>query len=316
MRDFTGVTSLVLGGGGFIGINLCKRLARLGFDVRAYGRRPVYPDALKDVIWFQGEFNDRTALARAVEGTAVVFHLISGSIPDSSNKDPAADLASTAISTLHLLEICRASDVRKIVFISSGGTVYGPGAPTPTPETAATDPVSAYGISKLATEKYLRLYQHLHGLDYCILRVSNPYGPYQNPNRRQGIVAALMNRIMNGQDLEIWGSGDVVRDFVHVDDVAEAIAAVAGYEGSCKLFNVGSGVGRSIKQVVDAVMATMRVPGAKVVYRPGRATDVPVSVLDIQLIKREMGWMPRTDWIEGLQKTADWVRHNHQFNRA
>jgi UDP-glucose 4-epimerase len=316
MRDFTGVTSLVLGGGGFIGINLCKKLAHLGFDVRAYGRRPVYPDVLKDVIWFQGEFNDRTALARAVEGTDVVFHLISGSIPESSNKDPAADLASTAISTLHLLEICRASDVRKIVFISSGGTVYGPGGPTPTPETAATDPVSAYGISKLATEKYLRLYQHLHGLDYGILRVSNPYGPYQNPNRRQGIVAALMNRIMNGQDLEIWGNGDVVRDFVHVDDVAEAIAAVAGYEGPCKLFNVGSGVGRSIKQVVDAVIATMRVPGAKVVYRPGRATDVPISVLDIQLIKREMGWMPGTDWIEGLEKTADWVRRNHQFNRA
>jgi UDP-glucose 4-epimerase len=316
MRDLTGVTSLVLGGGGFIGINLCKRLARQGFDVRAYGRRPLYTDVLNDVIWFQGEFDDRTALARAVEGSDVVFHLIGGSIPESSNKDPAGDLATTATSTLHLLEICRASDVRKIVFISSGGTVYGPGGPTPTPETAATDPVSAYGISKLATEKYLRLYRHLHGLDYCILRVSNPYGPYQNPNRRQGIVAALMNRIMNGQDLEIWGRGDVVRDFVHVDDVVEAIAAVVSYDGSSKLFNVGSGVGRSIKQVVDDVVTTMQVPDAKVVYRPGRATDVPINILDIELIKREIGWIPRTSWIEGLQQTADWFRQNHQFKRT
>jgi UDP-glucose 4-epimerase len=310
MSGFSGSTCLVLGCGGFIGMNLCAELERLGAKVRGFGHKSLYTHPVPEMAWFQADFGDRAALARAVDGADIIFHLISGSIPESSNKDPTADLVASLMPSLHLLEICRASNIRKTVFVSSGGTVYGPVARTPIPETAATNPVSAYGISKLATEKYIQLYYHLYGLDYRILRLANPYGRFQNPNRRQGVVAALMDRILRGQDLEIWGSGDVIRDFVCVDDVIEAIVAVTDYDGPHKLFNVGSGVGRSISDVVTDVIGALNVPGVKLVHRPGRPADVPVSVLDISLIEQEIGWIPRTDWLTGLQKTASWVRGN------
>lgn len=311
MSNFAGVNCLVLGGGGFIGTNLCAELSRLGARVRGFGHQSAYAHPMPGTIWFHGEFSDAAALARAVESSDIIFHLISSSIPESSNKDPIADLAASTIPSLHLLELCRASNVGKIVFISSGGTVYGPVAKIPTPETAATNPVSAYGISKLAIEKYIQLYHHLYDIDYRILRLANPYGQFQNPNRRQGIIAALMDRVMRGQELEIWGSGDVVRDFVHIDDVVRAIIAVTDYNGPCKLFNVGVGTGRSVKEVVDDVVGVMAVPEVKIVHRPGRPADVPVSVLDIDLIKHEIGWIPLTDWFTGLHKTADWIREAH-----
>jgi UDP-glucose 4-epimerase len=312
MTDFSSVTCLVLGGGGFIGTNLCAELVRLGAKVRGYGHKSVYAHLVPDMFWYPAEFNDRTALARAVEGADIIFHLLSGSIPESSNKDPIADLAASAIPSLHLLELCRASNVSKMVFISSGGTVYGPVDQIPISETAPTNPVSAYGISKLATEKYIQLYYHLYGLDYRILRLANPFGQFQNPNRRQGVIAALMDRIIRGQDVEIWGNGDVIRDFVHVDDVIEAIIAVTDYNGPRKLFNVGSGIGRSIRDVVGDVIGVMKVSDARVVYRPGRPADVPVSVLDISLIKEETRWSPRVDWFTGLRETEKWIRGNNQ----
>lgn len=311
MIDLQGVPCLVLGGGGFIGVNLCRRLAAMGTQVRGFGHRSEFVDRIPSVIWTQGDFTDRIALARVVDGAEYVFHLIGGSIPETSNKDPVADLCASTVASLHLLDICRTCAVRKIVFVSSGGTVYGPGVPVPTPETAPTNPVSAYGISKIATEKYLSLYRYLHGLDYCILRVANPYGPFQNPNRRQGVIAALINRALHGKDLEIWGSGDVVRDFIHVDDVVEAIIAVCDYHGGSELFNVGSGSGRSIAQVAADVITVTQRSDAKVIHRPGRATDVPVSVLDIGLIQRETGWSPRMPWLEGLRATADWISQTY-----
>src|SRR5262245_14677467 len=166
-----GVSCLVLGGGGFIGTNLCRALAGLGARVQGFGRRQSYPEALEGVAWTQGDFTDGAALARVVEGQEIVFHLVGGTVPESSNKDPVADLMSCAVASLHLLDICRASGVRKIVFVSSGGTVYGIPSDIPIPETAQTNPISAYGISRLAVEKYLNLYHHLYGLGYVVLRV-------------------------------------------------------------------------------------------------------------------------------------------------
>jgi UDP-glucose 4-epimerase len=276
--------------------------------VRSFGRVSKYRAAPDGVDLHIGEFGDRVALARALEGVDTIFHLLSGSIPESSNRDPAADLSGSVIPTLNLLDCCRSSQVKNIVFVSSGGTVYGPAAPIPTPETAATDPVSAYGVSRLATEKYLRLYNHLYKMDYKVLRVANPYGQFQDPDRRQGVIGALMSRVILGQDVEIWGDGEIVRDFIHINDVIDAIIGVAGYTGSFKLFNVGSGVGRSINQVVGDIIKTAGTPKTKVIYRAGRKADVPTSVLDIELIRRELDWVPRIGWCDGLRMTADWLR--------
>ncbi|MBD0272206.1 MAG: NAD-dependent epimerase/dehydratase family protein, partial [Acetobacteraceae bacterium] len=231
------------------------------------------------------------------------------STPESSNKDPVADLTACAVASLHLLEICRAAGVRKVVFLSSGGTVYGIPNSVPIREDAPTDPISAYGVSKLAVEKYLHLYRHLHSLDYAVLRVANPFGPWQEPDRRQGVVTALIQSVLDGRPAEIWGDGRVVRDYLYAADVAEAVADAAAYAGSHRVFNVGSGIGRSVLDLLCDVGAALGQEAAvAAVHKPGRAVDVPMNVLDTALIRREMGWAPRTGWAEALGETAAWLR--------
>jgi UDP-glucose 4-epimerase len=307
-RTLRDINCLVLGGGGFMGTHLCQALLREGAQVRGFGRSRTDPGALAGVVWTSGEFADRTALARAVEGCEVVFHLLGGSIPDSSNRDPLGDLLSSVVPAMQLLEICRASNVRKVLFISSGGTVYGIPRAIPIPEFAPTEPISAYGISKLAIEKYLALYHHLYSCDFSVLRVANAFGPYQSPHRRQGLIAALMHRIVQEQPVEIWGDGRVVRDFIYIADVIDAVLLAATYDGPHHVFNVGGGVGRSVLEVVTDIADVLGCAKIVPIHKSGRATDVPVNVLDTALIHRELGWSARTLWLDGLRLTADWIR--------
>ncbi len=308
--DFSGLSCLVLGGGGFIGTNLCRALVVRGADIGAFGRQAHFPQALEGVQWLMGDFADRAAVARAVEGREVVFHLAAGSIPDSSNRDPLGDLLSSVAPTLQLLDICRSSGVRRVVFVSSGGTVYGIPETVPIPETAVTEPISAYGVSKLAIEKYLRIYQRLHGMEYQVARLSNPFGPYQRHDRRQGLVAALLYRALHDIPVEIWGDGRVVRDFLYIDDAIEALLMLASYDGPHRVFNVGSGIGRSVLDVLTDIGKVIGDYSIPCNFRPGRVADVPVNVLDIGLIGREMGWTPRTEWQDALRRTAAWLRDN------
>jgi len=230
--SLSGVRCLVLGAGGFLGGNLCHALLDRGALVSGFGRSPP-PQALRhpDIAYAVGDMAHPDTLLEAVKGQEIVFHLASSSLPESSNRDPAADLAAGLAANLRLLQICRASGTRKVIFASSGGTVYGMTKSVPIPEDAPTNPISAYGITKLATEKYLRLFHYLHGLDFHALRISNPYGPGQSPFRRQGLVAILLERLLTGKPIEIWGDGEVVRDFVHVNDVVEAFLTAAVYDG-------------------------------------------------------------------------------------
>jgi UDP-glucose 4-epimerase len=303
-----GTSCLVLGAGGFIGGHLCHALIRAGARVHGFGRRPKFPDALPTMRWTTGEFSDRAALAVAVDGSEIVFHLLGGTNPEVSNKDPLADLQVNTVASVQLLELCRAAGVLKVVFVSSGGTVYGIPEVVPTPETAPTDPISAYGINKLMVEKYLHLYHHLHGLRAIGLRVSNPFGPYQSPYRRQGVVAALIETYLNRRPVELWGDGRVVRDFVYISDLAEAIVRAASYDGPHRIMNIGSGIGRSLLEVVKSIGIALDMPEAMVVHKPGRRADVPSNVLDTSLARNELNWEPRTEWITGLQLTADWIR--------
>lgn len=302
-----GLRCLVLGAGGFLGQALMGTLRNGASDVQGYGRG-MAPAALAGSPWTTAAFEDVPALAEALRGQEVVFHLLGSSLPHSSNADPAADVASSVIPTLRLLDLCRAAGVRRVVFASSGGTVYGVPAQVPTPEDAPTAPISAYGINKLMIEQYLHLYGHLHGLEHQVLRIANPYGPGQSPLRPQGVVAVMMRAALLGRPVEMWGTGEVTRDFVHVDDVSQAFIAAALYQGPHRIMNVGSGQGRSLNAVARDVAAVAGRPGLAVVRTPARAADVPVSVLDTDLIRRETGWAPRVDWSAGLAGTAAWMQ--------
>ena len=307
-----GTRCAVLGAGGFIGTNLCLALVRMGAQVTAIGRRPSsWPEPLRAVLWHEADFGDAAAMAAAVLEQEVVFHLLGGSVPFQSNDDPVGDIQSSLIPSVRLIESCAANTNTRIVFLSSGGTVYGPSEQVPLTENSATNPITAYGINKLAVEKYLGLFRHLHGLDSIVLRLTNPYGPYQHRRRAQGIIGTVLSKALAGDQIEIWGDGSIVRDYVFIDDVVSAMLASATYQGSQRLLNIGSGQGRSVRDVVEDVCALTGTPTSRVVYRPNHPTDVPYNVLDCTLARNEMGWEATTDWLSGLRATARWLQEPH-----
>ncbi len=298
---------VVLGGGGFIGTNLCRSLAGKAETLRAFGRRQSFPEAMRGIEWIPGDFTDASALAAVLENCDVVFHLVSATTPASGNVDKIADLQSNVVATLHLLELCRERHVRKIVFVSSGGTIYGIPTRIPTPEDSPLNPITAYGISKLAVEKYLALYEYLHGITYCVLRVANPYGPFQTAMRNQGVVAAFLGRVLSGKPIELGGDGSITRDYVYIDDVVEALELAAVHNGRARVFNIGSGEGRSLHEILAAIEQVL---GQMTQIRcfEGRQVDVPCNILDVGLAASDLGWHPSTSFLNGLQKTVAWMR--------
>ncbi len=304
------MNSLILGGCGFIGSHLAERLVDEGHRVRLYDRSPNrFRRAPWRAEYVEGEFGNHGLLREAVRGMEVVFHFVSTTLPKTSNDDPAHDVRSNLVETVQLLEICVEAGVRKVVYASSGGTVYGPPRSIPITEEHPTEPISSYGVVKLAVEKYLGLFRHLHGLDYAALRISNPYGPYQDPERQQGAVGVFLNRLRLGEPITIWGDGGVVRDYLYISDLVDALVLAAERETPHRLFNVGSGAGASLKELLDLMGEAGAGVGKrpKVEYLPGRPLDVPVNVLDVSRAQKELSWEPRTELADGIARTWEWL---------
>jgi UDP-glucose 4-epimerase len=298
----------VIGAGGFLGTNLARFLASRVEDVRCYGRRRAFPEALQGLSWATGELTD-ARLAETVAGCDVVIHLASTSTPATADRDILADAEANVMGSLRLMEHCVAGRVGRLVFISSGGTIYGIPATIPTPESAPTDPITAYGAAKLAIEKYLEIFRRQHGLDYRVLRVANVYGPYQTAEKGQGVVAAFLARALADQALEIWGDGQVVRDYVFISDVAEAIWAAMRHDGAHRVFNIGGGTGASVLQIAAAIEQLVGHPLQRR-FHPARPVDVPVSILDHSLATHELGWQPAVNLEQGLVQTLEWMRRH------
>jgi len=301
---------LVLGGAGFIGSHLAEALAQQGRRVRVFDRPhvdrlPLFPRAGGFEV-FTGDFLNPRALAPALEGAEVVFHLVSTTLPKNSNDNPVYDIESNVLGSLRLLELCREQRVRKLVFVSSGGTVYGVPRTTPIAEDHPTEPISSYGIHKLTVEKYLALTHRLHGLDYRIVRPANLYGPRQRLDIAQGAVAVFLDRALRDQPIQIWGDGSVVRDYVYVADAVDAMLKAASFEGAQRIFNIGSGKGASLNELVAEIEKLL---GRRVRTEHGapRALDVPVNVLDASLAERHLGWRASTPLAEGLRRTREWL---------
>jgi len=301
---------LVTGGAGFIGAHLVDSLIEQGYQIRVLDRIPVdlRPtwQASANIEYMMGDFSDHSLIDEALKDIDIVYHLVSTTIPASSNIDPIFDVQSNLIGTLSMLQIALKSGVKKFIFISSGGTVYGIPQAVPIKENHPTDPICSYGIAKLAIEKYLHLYEELHGLQTLVFRLANPYGEGQRPGA-QGAIAAFMHKIVTGQPIEIWGDGSVVRDYIHIRDVVDAMVRGIAYTGKHRVFNLGSGQGRSLNEIVEALGVVSGKPVERV-YKSGRALDVPKSVLDIELIQRELGWKPSADFIGDVGTTWNWFQ--------
>lgn len=298
---------LILGGNGFMGTHLVDRLLEGGYFVRVYDRSPNgFRDLPPQADYMEGELGNHGLIREAVEEMEVVYHLASSTLPKTSNDDPIYDVRSNLVDAIQLLESCVAAKVQKVVFASSGGTVYGVPEAVPVGEDHPTNPISSYGIVKLTIEKYLGLFYHLYGLDYTALRISNPYGPYQDPRGQQGAVSVFLRRIYAGQPISIWGDGDVVRDYLYVSDLMDALQRAAEVESRARVLNIGSGHGTSLNELVR-LMAEVVGEQPVVEYLPARALDVPVSVLDIGQARAALGWSPSTELPEGIARTWDWI---------
>ena len=299
---------LVLGGNGFIGSHLVDRLCVEGHNVRVFDRQgELYRKPISGVEYYYGDFGNRALLDNAVKRVDIVFHGISTTVPSTSNDDPVFDVMSNVVETINLLEQCVKERVKKVVFVSSGGAVYGTPSVVPVSEDSPTNPESSYGITKLTIEKYLALFHRFYGLDYAIVRPSNPYGPRQNHLGNQGVIAVFMGRIAKGQAIEIWGDGEAVKDYVFIGDLVEGIYRAAFLRTSSRIFNLGSGVGCSVNDLVRIITEVVK-HQFTVSYSSRGTHDVSKIFLDIARARRELDWEPVTPIDVGIESTWDFIK--------
>jgi UDP-glucose 4-epimerase len=303
---------LVLGGNGFIGSHLVDHLLAEGHSVRVFDKyEEHYRKPIPSVDYQYGDFGNRGLMMETLMGMDVVFHLISTTLPKTSNDDPAFDVQSNLVESLFLLEQCVTQKVKKVIFISSGGTVYGKPSVLPIPENSPTDPECSYGITKLAIEKYLYLYWFLHGLDYCILRLANAYGERQRPTATQGAISVFLERALRNDEIVVWGDGSVVRDYIYVTDIAHALIKALSYSGENKIFNIGSGQGHSLNEVIQ-VIEEVTGRALRVKYTDARSFDVPINVLDISRAKNQLIWAPMVSLRDGVARMHAWMSQEHE----
>lgn len=300
---------VIFGGGGFIGSTIADQLLKEGHSLRIFERPRVAPyrefAEHESIEWITGDFQSKHNLQSAMEGTDGILHLVSTTLPKSSNDDTIYDIQTNVIATLNMLDVMVELGIKKIVFISSGGTVYGRPQQMPIPETHPTEPEVSYGISKLAIEKYLYLYSQLHGIEPVTLRVANPYGERQRIETAQGAIAAFINRAVANKPIEIWGDGSVTRDYIYIKDLADAFTKALAYNGKTQVFNLGSGTGTPLNALIDLIEKILDKPVHRT-YKPGRPFDVPVNVLDCSLAEKELGWSAQRKLEDGLVSTIDW----------
>jgi UDP-glucose 4-epimerase len=299
---------LVLGGSGFLGSHIVDRFLREKHDVTVYD---LYPERFrrspKGIKFVTGDFGNVGALGELISGGFdAVIHCVSTTTPKSSNESPEFDIQSNVIGTLNLLDICAQHKPGKLVFLSSGGTVYGDiGDLHLVDETHAVRPMCSYGVSKLAIEHYLEVYKHLRGLNYVALRLSNPYGERQSPLRALGALTVFLHRTLKRQSVEVWGDGSVTRDFIYVGDVAQAVylATVNPISGT---YNVGTGVGLSLLDILTYISQVVGIEPS-VTWLAPRSFDVPRIVLDATKLRKATDWSSVTSLEDGIAITAKWL---------
>ena len=305
---------LVLGGCGFIGRHVVSSLSSDGIESVVFDMNADSDCSSAISTFVKGSFTDANQLETVIRQSSIshIIHLISTTLPKSSNDDMKYDIKSNVIGTLSLLELCVKYKIKKILFMSSGGTIYGPPKSVPVSETHATEPICSYGISKLAIEKYLGLYKHLHGLNYVVLRAANPYGPGQNPFSGQGVIANFVHRIHCGLQVEIWGNGSIIRDYFDVRDLAK-LAKLALLASGGGIYNAGSGLGVSINNLLALVARKCNVTPT-VLYKDQRKLDVPTVILNCEAAKRKFGWHATISLQDGISDYIAWYQAT--FNQA
>lgn len=303
---------LILGAAGFIGTNLTIKLAKNKEDkITLVDKSIHYFSSIEKFHFLNVKIKevsfDENMDFELLRGQDIVYHLVSTNVPTTSNQHISQDIQSNVVFSSNLFDACVKNGVRKVVFISSGGTVYGKESDCPIPENAPTNPISSYGIQKITIEKLLYLYNYMYGLDYKIIRLSNPYGPYQRPDGILGAVTTFTYKALRGDEITVYGDGSVVRDFIYIDDAIRAIEKIVNSDNKYHTFNLGCGYGTSIKEVIETIHIALGTE-MNIVYKERRSVDVPVNYLDISRYEKYFGKLNPISLSEGIIKTAEFMR--------
>lgn len=304
---------LLLGAAGFIGTNLTMELAEEQHNIITLVDRNVsYFASVKakgftNIRYIENDLNVDSDFGNIVASQDIIYHLVSTTIPATSNKHVSQEITANVVFTANLLDACVNNGVKKIVFISSGGTVYGKEVDCPLKEETPTKPISSYGVQKITIEKLLYLYRYINGLDYRIIRLANPYGPYQRPNGVLGAVSTFTYKALKNEKIIVYGDGSIVRDFIYIEDAVRAILNIVNGENIHRTFNLGCGYGTSIEEVLNTIRKTLGLD-MDIEYTPARLVDVPVNYLDISRYEEAYGKLNPTSLGEGIKKTAKFMK--------
>lgn len=308
----------VIGGDGFIGTWLVDRLVKHQRKVTIIDRNPeperIHPEAAR---YIAADYGQKDLLAEALDGVDEIIHLAYSTVPKTSFDDPVEDIRNNLPATVTLLEAASSIGVEKLVLMSSGGTVYGKTDQVPIPEDHSTNPISPYGITKLATEKYAVMFGELKGLAVICVRPGNAYGEGQKPFVGQGFVSTAIASILKGREVTIFGETGTVRDYIHVEDIADGIIAILEHGRVNSCYNIGTGIGRTNKDILDAIAPLAEPAGLKlrVNTEPARPFDVPVNILDSTKLTNQTGWKPAVSFEDGIKRTWNWFYDKYACNK-
>ena len=306
-----GLHVLVMGGLGFIGSHLSRKLLRLGYRVRIFDKlytsKHLISDIVRQVEVVEGDVAKSADVLQSLEKIDVAIHLIHTTVPGSSMQDPVYDVESNVVSCTRWLPYLRNTDLKRIIYVSSGGTVYGVPRNNPVSEDDPTEPICSYGITKLAIEKYIAMYSGLNGIEYRVCRPANAYGEGQRLNIGQGVIGVFLQRALKGETIEIWGDGTSKRDYIYVEDLVYGVAELIHHEGAERVFNISTTVGYSLNDIVAIIRNKINIP-ITVEYMPSRGFDVPLNILDNSRLQRATNWAPKTSLEEGIRRVYKWLQ--------
>jgi len=302
---------VVLGGLGFLGSHICRALVAHGYTVRIFDKLYALRKLVEDIETYveivEGDMSRPDDVLASISDAEIIINLVHTTVPGSSMKDPAYDVSSNVLASVRWLARLDETKVRRLFYVSSGGTVYGNPQTQPITEDHITEPVSSYGITKLSIEKYVAMYANLFGIEHRTLRPSNVYGEGQRLNIGQGVIGVMADQALRGQPLEVWGSGQSLRDYLHIDDLVAAMMALLEYNGAHHIFNVSSGEGHSVLDIIKILrdQAGLQV---EIKHTPGRGFDVDSNVLSSSRLRVETDWVPKVELETGIARTVNWLR--------
>lgn len=300
---------VMFGAAGFIGTNLSLDYIKRKYSLTLVDTNTNFflDEVKKNAIIKEMSFVEDADFSSVLKEGDIVYHLVSTTVPTTANQHIAQELSANIITTAKLLDACVAKNVKKIVFISSGGTVYGKETGCPLPEETPTYPINSYGLQKITIEKLLYLYNYMYGLDYRVIRLANPYGPYQRPNGILGAITTFTYKAIKKQPIVVYGDGSVVRDFIYIDDAIAAINKIVFEKSNYKTYNLGSGKGTSISEILNVIC---KIYGSHITikYEEGRSVDVHENYLDISRFEKDFGKVSFVNLEEGIIKTGEFLK--------